>query len=456
MEELNKYEHELRSQSDQAEVSPPAFIWDAVEEQLPTKKRRQIWWLWMSLLLILFLATYATLSYLNIDKEPNHTAVQYEETPATNKNGTFDSKIISSISENPNKSESLETDNPLDQSIQELANAERDFNIKLPTTSAKSTQLAKKTATIINQDRVNPSYQSIINTNQFQEKSNAIKTATQRTIENNKEAQLPMPSEKLVKGKQDASLTMLEKLKGNITFLEIPTIELDSLDLISSISHPHEEIRKYFVEPSVFLGAHDMTFSGSNANNHNTTEQNWYTVGAGVKIGTKLGKHWHISTGLEYFSIRNQFSYQKTGVTMDILNDSLQNYRVNTGTYFSRGDVVYQHYNIPIQLGYSKDVAGVRLGFEARLAFNLLQQTEGKYLISPMLIRRIEEDNIYKARVGLSIGLSGLAEFGLSRHTSLVLRPQIIRYNAPLSKENQVVETRLWVYGLGMGIKHMF
>lgn len=474
MKKIDKFEEHLRAKAEKQQATPPPFIWDNIDKALPKRKKRNRLFFWffagLTICGIAFFAQhnfitnnkYNTSESTSTESSENYSADVIHNDEILNADSHVSKKVIRQKRESASNASDLiyqEDRNPNeigdDKMLAETRRSKKNPSQSKPSTSSINSQPNSTGAEKLNHNRI------ITNENQ---------SAQLVREEDAVSGHSKISSQSKVDHYLDASDKVILNEKGIQTDQEISQLALVDLSELPIRNRALPELDLMQVNDSSF-GTHDDDYStnssfffevGALIGSHNThlqardslssfrldTESNWYTWGAKVRLGYHLTNNFYIKTGVDFIESRDKFNFQESSVQLTLLEET-----VTAKRFFSVGDLTYRQINGSLALGAEKKKGKFIYGVEASALFNLRFIAEGKSLVGPSEISRVENLEIYKDRLGL--GYSGALIFGsrVGEHNTIYLKPTYSRYVSMTSLETSEVSNNLSQYYLELSFK---
>lgn len=448
----NNTESKLRKAANQDMVDPPAFVWDNIEKQLPSKKSNNriiFWWFGTGLMALISIVYFVNIDTENINlstnnlftstiKEDNKSSIAKttsQEISTTN----FEKNIESKSIKNQNN-----IDDPSQQNIvynQSSISNNKSHNI--------GNYIAKKQASKIkNYDQSNNIEQIITETNNKNSDSISQIKQTQKQEQNNTD-------------------------RISISSLLMSTLSLEALNF-DRPELPHQDCPKFdkkfefssFVEFGILGGLHNLSITPNQNltlyNLRKETESSWYSVGLYGHYGLNISKQWHVSIGAEWTMSKDRFEKRTDGITkMIVTYNPTDGSAIDTsfvsGSLISKGDLTYHFIDIPFNLGYTISKNKWNYGIELSALLNISTIAEGKMYNKNEGITSIEDqDDIYKSSVGVGYKTSFYIARKLNENTSVHFKPSFKSYIGNITTDHYDLATKYRLFSVSLGIKREF
>lgn len=230
---------------------------------------------------------------------------------------------------------------------------------------------------------------------------------------------------------------------------------------------------KVYIE---LLGGFDMPFkhiSQSNASDdldyyltaRDSSEQDWYAFSGQVGIGMQYENGLSIRTGLHYLQINEIFEYSDATIIRTIqveLKDSDGNV-IGTQTVVEEGYRYVKTHNrlcffdLPLQLGWEKNLGKFQIGLYGGATLNLLFQQKGAFFsetLEPVSFTSASGDRFdyFKTKAGLTATANLSIGYQLTSRLSWRLEPQFRYQLAPLNKT--LLDQDYRTVGLWTGLRY--
>ena len=196
-----------------------------------------------------------------------------------------------------------------------------------------------------------------------------------------------------------------------------------------------------------------------------------------IQIGLLAGVHHHtgfnVMSGLQYTRITERFENTVTVVSRDSVPGIIRLIVLPNGdTIREEGQVpvvtttttrkkYYNRYNlidIPLLLGYEKEINNLRLGLQAGVFANIRLSTEGRIFDEESLLVDIgsEQNNIFKTSVGLSYYLSFSVGYEMASGITLHFSPFLHHYPGRFTNDNYLLAQKYSLLGIKAGVQYKF
>lgn len=164
---------------------------------------------------------------------------------------------------------------------------------------------------------------------------------------------------------------------------------------------------------------------------------------AGFRVAYQLKGRWSLRSGLLFTQIRNQFEFEQ--IPIDPMETPL----------LIRSSNRIRLLEIPLLATYELPGKRFRLALNAGPVLNLSTVAKGRHLM-PDLQQPInlEEENIYRTRVGISYQLSLTAVYQLGQGNSLLIEPTFRSYRSSFTQDDYALSERYWLAGIQFGLRH--
>ena len=258
-------------------------------------------------------------------------------------------------------------------------------------------------------------------------------------------------------------LNTIVALVKNEHFISIAKAEKANPTFNSSTKlHPQKKPKKnrLFVDLGGLVGFHNTQVTSTNTrelNYRKNTEKNWYTWGTSLQLGYRLSDKFYVKSGIETLLSRDKFELMQNNVILeDVVDNTVLNYQVTTGTYFNKGDITYRQINIPLTIGCETTLGKLVLGMEATGITNLQYLTEGKIQTGTLTFSKVEDEPIYKKNIGVGLRAAVTVGTKLNQHSSLYLRPTVSKYLNNTNLSTYEVDSELNQYFLELSYRFSF
>ncbi len=474
MKDLEKLEAHFRSEAEKHGSTPPPFIWDEVNSNLPQekkKKKRLFYWilLGLSICSIAFLQRdrFITSEQYRIHQSQSSDSSIQHQSNIDSKDKIIDNTVTyhkQSIDGNNSEMSSIVTSTKFnqDQEIQSDLNTKTkshyDTKInggikssRLNSSMKSKTSSLEKTIILAEQNN----HSSVIKRWDKEENLTAITSSVIMHSQN----QIATSTEDIIIGLHNHTVTVLDglpMLRASPFNLKAPIppvlpIEYDLDNSAKPLDGVEQKTNSFFFEISSLIGTHNTDLTSElpvDSFYRSSSETNWYTWGAKVRIGYQLANSFSVKTGVDFIESRDKFNFR--GET--ILPSSTQ--LSTTGLrFFSEGDLTYRQLNIPLTIGIEKTKGKVVFGLEGTLLLNLSFSAEGKIQTGLTTISRVENLEIYKRSLGLGYNGALILGYQISKQNSLYFRPTYSKYLSMTSKEDNDVTSNLSQYYIEIGFR---
>lgn len=460
MKDIDKLEAHFRAEAEKQASTPPEFIWDEIDKQLPKKKKkdRLLFWffLGLSICTIAFFQKDAFISKgqndLSQSKSLEPTEKRYaDEIDNTDKishnstNYTENKTIQSSQSETSTTSQIVTSQKDFQQGTSldnnyenKIVPSKSELETKAQRQLSSSTKVTDGSQNTLVESATKDSDKLVQNWNSVAQQSTLH---SESNLNSNKATQEnTLPQKNGLQNISESSISQLSLLAIAQLTIENRSIPNLSSDFLSrDIDEPKNN--RFFFEISSLIGSHSTRIRGEESEAlvfRRDTETNWYTWGVKARIGYQLPNNFYIKTGLDFIESRDRFRFQESTVQLVATPESL-----NTTRFFSIGDITYRQLNIPLGIGVEKTKGKYIYGIEGTALFNVNFRAEGKIQTGPSSISRVENSDLYKNSLGL--GYSAALTFGtkLSDRNSLYFRPTYSRYVSTTNLDGTEVTSNL-------------
>jgi len=470
MKNLEKLESQFKSGAEKHEVTPPPFIWDAVNKELPKEKanrRGLFFWLlcgtFVSAIALLsidrftavesqsadlskateFSAIQPTVSKAKLAVNPHSNTTVDDKIMTESLSGSMEPRVPNTVSSQAHATASSSTQNRND----EKARDESD-NQSIPTTKQYTTlsQGHRKVTDIRSTTPIvhNSSQTDSKPTNPLGNKNAMTESNTRPTI-----------LQKGLNARAEFSLAYVPVAPAMTLPFYRKTL-IPSLALVSDYSPSTEKnlaqiSSGIFYQINTLLGTHDTNLSNVSSGDsfyRNESESNWYTWGAKARVGYQFSNGLMINTGIDFIESRDRFDLR--GQTLVPTSTQLTTTALR---YFSVGDITYRQLNIPLTIGLERVYKRFIYGVQGTAMLNVWFGSEGKIQTGPATITRVEELGMYKNSLGL--GYSGSLILGnqITESSTLYLRPTFARYAATTTVDNTYGTSNMIQYYMELGLR---
>lgn len=483
------WEDKLISGANGNSVPPPPAAWDNIEAVLDNKdkKRPLVFFLLMGLITIgagLFIyfnnfnsgklienkINSNNTAIADFDKKENGKDNELSVNNSTTSVGKLEIKSAESDLNNNKKTATLNSNNTLNYSENKPENKLQLKNKNQYTSAAKTianptTQTNSKSAVNNKQKTSNKSTDNIntpglIHSENTQIVKNDNYLSTEK-IEKSGEKQTVINSAVEVK-----TINALDNKNNQLTLQDLNVLKIPSYKKVECYSFNKKRIIP-FVELEIGAGIPLRKLSANNEEgklfaNKKATENPWYTYNAGLYGGLILRNNMTISAGVNYSEFIEKFDHTLTGITQIVINvDPVTNIPIDTT--IKSGSFAYAYLNhlrlinIPVKIGYQKNMKKWILAGEVGAAFNLSLNTKGRMLGSDQKIYDISDRNdLYKNSVGLMLNVGIAAHYKLNDNLSIYVKPQYVGSINEWTQSNAAVKLSYEALNLNVGIRKAF
>lgn len=506
MKDLNKIEEQFKSLSDKQEATPPSFIWDELDKELPKKNRtRSFLWFFVGFS-ILGLVFIQQQYFGSVNSNANNQSYSSKDLIKKKTEKPNSKESITATVNNNEEKENYKSSRQIKSTVAEVISNQKIESIasELKETTIREEQLSEK---LLSEER---NKTKLVN-HELTDKVNSFKTTpttTSRNIVDNKAADrtitklkdditIPAAENKLksetelvtselvtselakqsnkisekTKAKllspanalQESSIVTIDKIGGRYSLLESTKEQAnpyankyENVDLSKLVANSSSSRNRIFIEIGSLLGSHNTHLSEDTLSNYRLeTESNWYTWGAKMSLGYQLSRNFYVKSGISFLESRDKFNFESESFKLVETGDTIPYSTVKT-TYYNKGDITYRQWSIPLTLGYERQNGKLVFGIEGTAMFNMSFKSEGKTLLGPNSFSRVENEGIYRTNLG--IGYSGALLLGIKLNDSSALyaKPSYARYLSKTSLENAEVESKLSQYYLEIAFRKYF
>jgi|GEM_PF-2961941 len=486
------WEENLISGAQQSSVTPPPAAWDNIASALDKKERKKpfIWFLVLGVLV----ASSAGFVYMNNNKTKAINLEKKVENKfvANNNSNEFNQKEIveinTELNELNNKQNSKNTDlkratNFTEKSVQLSINSSIS-SLNKSQFNSKSNKINK----VIEAAKINHSglvkednYRSNKPTEIFSENKN--KPTSDKEILFEKSGNNPIAfsalnyQENLKEKNANQPNINTERSEVNMNYLNDKNIILTLKDLrlkpvrlnmknVECYSFNKKRIQP-FIELEGGLGIPFRTLSPNNEegklfDNKLAAEKTWYAFNIGLYGGLILRNNMTVSAGINYTEFREKFDHTITGITQIIIDfDPVTN--TPTDTTVKTGSTNYsvknhlQLINIPVKIGYQKNMKNWILAGEIGAAYNLNLTAKGKVLNGDQKIYDLEDrTDIYRKSVGFTYSAGIAMHYLLNDNLSIYLKPQYVGSFSDWTLENSSIKLSYDALNVNVGVRKSF
>jgi len=225
---------------------------------------------------------------------------------------------------------------------------------------------------------------------------------------------------------------------------------------------------QYYLEIETSLGYPLKKLSGDHGTGnleklHSESGSPWYSWGGAAHFGLLYQKRWSLSTGINFTQIKDKFDYLKGSstrlvITIDTVNGvAKKDTQVLKVNHSYRGETRYSLIDVPVSIGYQKNIKNWTLGVQCGVMVNVLMIDKGFGLDKLGNVVRLEEnDNIHKTRVGLGFSLSFMAQKSIFHNTSIYIKPEYRAYLNDWNTQDYPVKMKRQNLVVSLGIRHLF
>ncbi|MDX2302287.1 MAG: hypothetical protein NW226_05770 [Microscillaceae bacterium] len=204
-----------------------------------------------------------------------------------------------------------------------------------------------------------------------------------------------------------------------------------------------------------------------------SSESNLETTHLGFQLLLRHRSGWEFRTGAEQTRIVERFDYQNINTEVEnILGIKAYRIGLDNDTTAIYGQVpltrttsiqkrIYNSYeliDIPLILGYSKNLGKLNIGLQAGLILNLSLQTRGQVLSDSLSIINLqaEQSNLYKPQVGLGYYLGLRFQRPLFRTLEWNISPFVRFYPQDFSLAQNNISQKYRLLGFNFGLLYRF
>jgi len=196
-----------------------------------------------------------------------------------------------------------------------------------------------------------------------------------------------------------------------------------------------------------------------------------------IQIGVLAGVHHHtgfnVMAGLQYTRITERFENTVTVISRDsvpgivklivlpngdTIREEGQVPVVTTTTFRKKYYNRYKLIDIPLLLGYEKQINNLRLGLQAGVFANINLSTEGRIFDEESLLVDIGsgQENIFKTSVGLSYYVSFSVGYEMASGITLHFAPYLHHYPGRFTNDDYLLAQKYSLLGIKAGIQYKF
>lgn len=460
MKDLDKLEKHLKTTAEKQESTPPSFIWDEIDKALPKKKdRKRRFFLWFFFGFSIFGLAIIQQGYFNPQDNTIDGHRSLTEQPAGNSTVEVlkDDKIMNNVSLHKESNQD-EKEQVAHKEVTERINNPQDasaFRADIQTQSEFSSKATKQNSLETDHKTISKNKSQSLDKDVTSE-TNMINIFSEEII--NPKEPSPDKSGKFhsienLKGITLYNSSMRNKVRQHISLLDHMTLEEVSIPN----SNSPNSIGKFFFEFSSLIGIHT-----THLNNIDTlepyrinTESNWYTWGVKINLGLRISDFVYVRSGIDFIESRDKFTFEKEFIQLVPATNTMA-FSTANGTYFNIGDITYRQWNIPVTIGYEKKRKQFIYGIEGTTLVNFNFKSEGKTQVGPSSFSRVEDQAIYKNRLGLGFSAALMIGINLSENNAIYFKPNYTRYLSNTSVDKSSVKNKLSLYYLEFAYRKSF
>ncbi len=464
MEDFNKLDKHLNKVAQENEQTPPAFIWNEIDKQLPKKddRKKAIWFWLFGIGFLVVGAGFYFLTGFNQEAEGAKITEAYElELAQESKQKATSNDLNPSVPKDLNKSSTSHS-----KESQATTEDSRD-RTETKTDLINNTKRTNLSSTVMNDS--SPGRNNLVVKSENHE-GISISDRTTRRKDNmvHSKTKVAKYNATVISGQvlDDYSSSILKQSQSPILVADDSAEQLntdpvarllleDVHPLSSLLTYPsvgesvtcnlplsgleEKKRSKLFLDLNVLAGLHDTAVGTDSLFSYRApTESVWYTWGASAQLGYHFSDHLYLKSGIEYLESSNKFYFSIADVYLiQFDSTSVHSSRSERGTYYSRGEQTYKQLNIPLSIGVELQHGRLRWGGEATALFNFRFRSEGKFLAAAKRLSRIEEAGVYKNSLGLGLRAALMVGYDLGSKSTLYLKPTFSKYLSNTNKEMQ-------------------
>ena len=265
-----------------------------------------------------------------------------------------------------------------------------------------------------------------------------------------------------------------------INISELPNLDFAFLTRVGelllfpkSVTRVNTMLSKWQLELSAGMTNHQPNYQSTNSENQTPSnfELSLTSWQANLRVKRSISKKWHLSTGLQYQSLRYRSSYfsrEEVNLYRPNTIDTIFSSSITDEKIFSYRDSIpgiitrnFQHYNeyrqlqIPILIGYGFYSNRLGITLQGGANFGIYQFHKGRTLVDPNEIIELSDQTLYKNVLNVSLILEGQLNYQLSTKsyifTNVGYQHHLINWINPSLNFSQ--KPRITYVNLGLGWK---
>ncbi len=202
-----------------------------------------------------------------------------------------------------------------------------------------------------------------------------------------------------------------------------------------------------------------------------SSEQSLEAISAEVSLSYRLPSKWQVRAGLGWTMI-NTVSQNRQISTIEVEREGVQQIIIgpNQDSTFIIGTVTayetidqyrktynsFQHWDVPVLVGYNLDLGHWELLLEGGIRFNVQQSIEGQILNAEGNVASLEEAMVYRTSLGLTYQAGLGLSYAITAQLGLQLNTNFRYYPKSFSEDSASIDERYQLLGAQVGLRWRF
>lgn len=444
----------FRTEKMSESYDPPSFVWDELEKDLRSSKRKKrfiAWWF-----LGLFIVASTTIYLLE-----NRSVQKIEESlisqPSTSESDSHADHLKSAnLNQNKNKEQIANDKTAINGETpeSEVANV---ISSQSHTKTAEVENSALKYQEVENQISQTLGAESNIDITTSAEQSEPIAYTKTESVDNANFNQNPKDNVILAENGAVRKKLVVSSIDSKSFLLVASSKRINAGD-VKSPRQIESDRKLNGILVSLHLGKPTFSDFSSTSSTLSTTVD-WYTFGLGINYCYEVANKFRVGAGLRLQQSKRKFNYTSEELLLRNYEtgSSFQSEFFEYGKLISQGEQRFTFFDITAGMQYEIWSGGLEVSLGLSANFNLILDSEGKTLgESNEIIHYSNEDKIYPSKLGLGFSPYVSLCLPIRENLSVTLIPSYTKYFKKLESERLSNELRYSNFGLDIGMSKQF
>ncbi len=434
------------------EISPSERVWENISEHLDGKNRRSGilggWWTW------LFIGILIGIGAFLLYKKWNHST-QYAPSPQETPNlNSFNEDKGSAYAEFREDLGRMNNTHNIQKASKHILSV---LNTKASRISESINGIPQKKA----EELVYQNKEQIVPIQELYLQKSEQKIEDENLIASSDPEFIPLHSN----GPSSVMLNSLPRMLSNIS-----SENLNKNSMVLEGCNVYKDTKShYFVEAFYAPEIASRSFIVNNPNliqyaeERAASEKPLLSYSSGIRASVVFGSGLTFRTGIQFSTNKERFDFVKETLKITVERKDPNG---NVTTEIVEKVVMDKTYNkyrfvdIPIMLGYEKDLNDFVLSLNTGIGFNISSSQSGKIYQSDLKsfysLNQADEGNnaIYRNRAGISLLACIGLNYKLNQRTMLMLEPSVRYYLSSISDSNYPLQQKYFFGGVNVGLRY--